>query len=102
HQPELGEVVDQLVREAAVAVELGCDRLDAAARELPDGRADELLLLVQVEVHGRAMLSDPRSSRPAPTVARLGPCGKVSTCGRWRCSRRGTARPTSPEARCLR
>jgi hypothetical protein len=52
HQPELGQLGDELVREAVVAVELGGDRRDALLRELTDGRADELVLGRQVEVHG--------------------------------------------------
>ena len=50
HQAELGELRDELVGEALLAVELGRDGRDALARELAHGLADELLLLGEVEV----------------------------------------------------
>ena len=52
HQPELAELGDELVREAALAVELLGDGRDALPRERADGVADELLLGGEVEVHG--------------------------------------------------
>src|SRR4030095_11517565 len=51
HEPELGELRDQLVGEAVVAVERGGDRSYPLRRELADGRADELVLGREVEVH---------------------------------------------------
>ena len=54
HQPELGQLRDELVREAVLAVELGGDRSDTLLRELADGRADELVLGREVEVHDSA------------------------------------------------
>ena len=54
HQTELGQLRDELVREALLAIELGRDRRDAFEGELPDGVANELVLFVEVEVeaHG--------------------------------------------------
>ncbi len=54
HQPELAQFRDELVGEARLAVELLGDRSDPLASELPDGVADELLLLREVEIHARA------------------------------------------------
>ena len=51
HQPELGQLGDELVREAVLAVELRGDRRDLLLRELADGRADELVLGREIEVH---------------------------------------------------
>ena len=51
HQPELGELRDELVGEAGLPVELFGDRRDALLRELANGGADEFVLLGQVEVH---------------------------------------------------
>ena len=51
HQPELGELGDELVREALLAVELLGDRRDLLERELTDGVAKELVLRLEVEVH---------------------------------------------------
>ena len=52
HQPELGHLGDELVREALLAVELLGDRRDLLDRELPHRVADQLVLGRQVEVHG--------------------------------------------------
>jgi hypothetical protein len=51
HQAELGKLRHQFVRKAVLAVELGGDRGDPLLRELADGRADELVLGREVEVH---------------------------------------------------
>ena len=53
HQPELGHLGDELVREAVLAVELLGDGRDALARELAHRAADQLVLGREVEVHGR-------------------------------------------------
>src|SRR5205823_4198766 len=50
HEPELGELGDEVVREAVLAVELRGDRRDLLLRELADGPADELVLGREVEV----------------------------------------------------
>ncbi len=50
HQPEVGKLRDEVVREPLLEVELGCDRSHAFARERAHGLADELLLLGEVEV----------------------------------------------------
>ena len=47
---ELAELRDELVREAAFTVELFGDGRDPLLRELAHGRADELVLLVEIEV----------------------------------------------------
>jgi hypothetical protein len=47
HEPELGELGDELVRESARDVELGRDGPDALAGECSDGVADQLLLGVR-------------------------------------------------------
>ncbi len=54
HQPELGELGDEVVREAALPVELLGDRRDSIACERADRVADQLVLGREVEVHGRA------------------------------------------------
>jgi hypothetical protein len=51
HQPELGHLHDELVREAMLAVELLRDRRDLFLGELAHGAADELVLGREVEVH---------------------------------------------------
>ena len=51
HQPELGELLDELVGEAVLAVELLGDGRDLLLGELPDRAADELVLFGEVEVH---------------------------------------------------
>jgi hypothetical protein len=53
HQAELGQLRDELVGKARLAVELLGHGRDAVARELPHGVADELLLGGEVEIHGR-------------------------------------------------
>ena len=59
HQAQPGELGDELVREALLAVELLGNRRDALLRELAHGLADELLLGGEVQVHGAAaMLSE--------------------------------------------
>ena len=57
HQPELGELRDELVREAMLPVELLGDGRDLLLREVADRAADELLLLGQVEVHALSFVA---------------------------------------------
>ena len=57
HQPELAELRDELVREAAGQVELLGDRFDPLPRERPDRVANQLLLGSQVEVHAARIVS---------------------------------------------
>ena len=54
HQPELGQLRDEVVGEAVLPVELLGDRGDLLLGEVPDRAADELLLLRQVEVHAES------------------------------------------------
>ena len=63
HQPELGELRDELVREAVLAVELRGDRRDPLLRELANGRADELVLGREVEVHAERRVASSTISR---------------------------------------
>ena len=50
HQTQLRHAGNELVGEAALAVELLGERRDAVPRELAHGRADELVLLVELEI----------------------------------------------------
>jgi hypothetical protein len=50
HEPELSKLPDELVWEAALAVQLLRHRRDPLLRELAHGGADELVLLVEIEV----------------------------------------------------
>ena len=50
HQSQLRHLPDELVGEAAVAIELLGDGRDTLLRELAHGRADELVLLIEIEV----------------------------------------------------
>ena len=52
HEAELGQLGDDLVREAVLAVELLCDGRDPLLGERADGVAQELVLVREVEVHG--------------------------------------------------
>ena len=63
HQAELGELGDELVREALLAVELLGDRCDALERELADRVAEELVLRLKVEVHCRCAMVQRRHAR---------------------------------------
>ncbi len=56
HQPELGKLADDLVREPLLAVELLGDRCDPLECEPANRLADELVLGLEVEVHGEARL----------------------------------------------
>ena len=64
HQAELGELRDELVREARLAVELLGDRRHARLGEVADGAPDELLLVRQLEVHERILPSSAMSRTP--------------------------------------
>ena len=64
HEPELGELRDELVREARLAVELLGDRRHARLREVADGAPDQLLLVGQPEVHERILPSSAMSRTP--------------------------------------
>ena len=68
HQPELGHLRDELVREAVFAIELGRDRRDALRRELAHGAAQELVLVREVEVHAKdeASSTSKRTPKPVP------------------------------------
>ena len=56
HEAELGQLGDEVVREAALEVELRGDRCHALSRERSHGVADELLLGREVEVHAAPTL----------------------------------------------
>ena len=56
HQPELGQLGDELVREPLLAVELLGDRRDLLERELPHRVAEQLVLGLEIEVHAAASL----------------------------------------------
>ena len=64
HEAELGELLDELVREPVLAVELAGDGRNPLLGELAHGAAQELVLGRQVEVHGRS----PLASRSASAV----------------------------------
>ncbi len=64
HQPELGELRDELVGEARLEVELLSDRRDARLGELADGAPDEFLLVREVEVHESSLPSSAMSRTP--------------------------------------
>ena len=66
HQPEPGELLDDLVREPLLAIELLGHRLDLLDREAPHRLAEELVLRLEVEVHGaeRACASSTISRTP--------------------------------------
>ena len=51
HQPELGELAHDVVRERARPVELLRDRSDLAQREVTDSALDELVMIGEAEVH---------------------------------------------------
>ena len=57
HQPELGQLGDEVVGEAVLAVELLGDRGDLLLGEVADRAPDELLLLREVEVHAASRLA---------------------------------------------
>ena len=63
HQPELGELGDELVREPVLAVELRGHRRHALERELAHGAADQLVLGREVEVHAASRVASSASSR---------------------------------------
>ena len=63
HQPELGELRDELVREAVLAVELLGGRRDPLLGELANGGADELVLGREVEVHAERRVASSTISR---------------------------------------
>ena len=69
HEPEPGELLDELVGKAVLAVELLGDGRHALLRELAHGAPDELVLVGELEVHSlmrgarRAMRS---GGRPSP------------------------------------
>ena len=54
HQPELGQLRDEVVGKAVLPVELLGDRGDLLLGEVADRAADELLLLGEVEVHAES------------------------------------------------
>ena len=64
HQPELGQLGDELVREPLLAVELLGDRCDTLERELPHRVADQLVLGLEVEVHASLCASSTISRTP--------------------------------------
>ena len=64
HQPQLGHLGDELVREAAFAVDLLGDGRDAVVGEGAHGVAEELLLGREVEIHAS---DGTRTARFKPT-----------------------------------
>ena len=62
HQPELGHLGDEVVREALLAVELLGDRSDPVERELPDGVAEQDVLVVEIEAEAHFASSDASST----------------------------------------
>ena len=63
HQPELGHLGDELVREAVLAVELLGDRRDLLDRERAHRVADQLVLGREVEVHAARRAASSAISR---------------------------------------
>ena len=63
HQPELGELRDELVREALLAVELLRDRRDLLQRELAHRVAQQLVLRLEVEVQAANLCASSTISR---------------------------------------
>ena len=63
HQPELGELGHQLVREAFLAVELLGDGRDLLQRELAHRVAQQLVLRFEVEVHAANLCASSTISR---------------------------------------
>ena len=55
HQPKLGELAEELAREAVLAIPLGRVRLDLLLRDLPGERLDLALIVRQGEVHRRPL-----------------------------------------------
>ena len=55
--PRLGQLGDELVREAVLAVELLRDGRDLLLGEVPDRASDELLLFGEVEVHADSFVA---------------------------------------------
>ena len=68
HQPELGQLGDELVREALLAVELLGDRRDPLERELPHRVADQLVLRSEIEVHLEVDASQTRPRLGSPGI----------------------------------
>ncbi len=66
HQPQVGQLGDELVREALLTVELLRDRRDARLRELAHRAAEQLLLVAQVVVHAKLVASSAISRTPYP------------------------------------
>ena len=63
HEAELGQLGDELVREATLAVELLGDRRDSPLGEVANGRADELVLRCQVVVQAERRVASSAISR---------------------------------------
>jgi len=63
HQPELGQLSDEIVREAVLSVELLGHRRDALQRKLAHRLADQLMLGRKVEVHRPSALEERNSRR---------------------------------------
>jgi hypothetical protein len=55
HEPELGQLAEELLREAVLAVPLGRVRFDLGSGELTRQRLDLALLRAQVEVHAASI-----------------------------------------------
>ena len=75
HQPELGELADDLVRETLLTVELLGDGRDPLDRELANRLAEQLVLGLEVEVHGEASAcassTISRTPYPVPPSSRM-------------------------------
>src|SRR5205814_10245269 len=57
HEPQLGELRENLAREPVLAIPLRRLRLDPLAGEVAGERLDLTLLRAQLEVHGRSVIS---------------------------------------------
>ena len=70
HQPELRQLLHELVWKAVLAVELFGERRHALFCELPNSAPDQLVLVTEVEVHGVARRSASaaisRTPQPVP------------------------------------
>ena len=80
HQPELGELGDELVREALLAVELLGDRRDLLERELPHGVAEQLVLVLEIEVQReplRELDDQPHAVAGAALVEQRSPAARA-------------------------
>src|SRR5207249_398634 len=79
HQPELGQLGDEVVRKPVLPVELRGDGRDLLLGELANGAADELVLGREIEVHAeRREASSTISLTPYPVPPRARSIAPVS------------------------